>query len=96
MPGSFAYLRPFDLLVEVAGLTNLAIEAGMRRDLFKVSCRPAPNDPDPILDMLLMASVAIDLFVRALLPGLPSCLHDMAGAAEAGIIFDIIIKTVAA
>jgi hypothetical protein len=89
-------LLPLALFVEVALFANSPIQVRMRRDLLYVRCGPAPDDPDSILNILLMAGMAIDPFVGTFLPSLPGCFHDVAGGTKIRIVFDIVIKTVAA
>src|SRR3989442_10962923 len=93
---SFADLRPFDLIVQMAGLTYFFVEMGMGWNLFDVGGCPAPRHTSSILKILLMADMTIYILVRTFAPSLPCGLHDVTGATETGIIFDIIIKMVAA
>jgi hypothetical protein len=51
---------------------------------------PSPNDSGPVLNVLFVTDFAIDVFVRAVFPGLPCRRHQVAGSAEAWIILDVI------
>jgi hypothetical protein len=67
----------------------------MGRNSLDVGSGPTPHNPGAILNILLMADMAIHRFMRTLLPSLPCRFHDVAGTAEAGIVFHVVIKTVA-
>lgn len=73
-----ADLRPVRLVVQMAVLAHPSIQLSVRRDILDIGNRPVPHDANAILDVLLMARVAINLIVRALFPGLPRRCHQVA------------------
>jgi hypothetical protein len=94
MPRSLADLRPFDLFVEMALLAYCSVQLRVRSHLFYIRRGPAPTHLYPILEILLVASVASHLFMRTLFPRFPGGLHDVTGSAEARIVLDIIVYTI--
>ena len=72
-----ADLRPIGLVIQVTILAYAAIELGVGRDILNIGNRPVPHDANAILDVLLMARVAINFIVRALFPGLPRSGHQV-------------------
>ena len=72
-----ADLRPVRLVAQMTVLAHAAIELGVRRDVLDIGNRPVPHDANAILDILLMACVAINFIVRALFPGLPRSGHQV-------------------
>ena len=96
MTRGLADLRPLDLIIQMAGLTNRSGKLRMRRDLFDMGGSPAPHDPGPVLNALSMAHMAVYAFMRALAPRLPRGRHDVAGAAKGGIIFYVVVESIAA
>jgi hypothetical protein len=63
----------------------------MRRHIFDIGRRPTPNNSNPILNILLMADMAIKLIMGTLFPSFPRGIHQMAGCAKSRIMLDIVI-----
>ena len=80
----------------MAVLANGPVKLSVGRDLFHIGGRPAPDDPDSVVKSLLMTSMAIYFFMRTLLPGFHSSLHDVAGPTEVGVILNIVVETITA
>lgn len=76
--GRFADLRPFRLIVQMTIFAYPPIQLGVRRNILKVGYRPAPDNVDAVLNVLLVANVTVDFVVRALLPGRPRRGHQVA------------------
>ena len=76
--------------------TDCLVQPRMRRHLFEVRGCPPPYNSRPVLNILLMADMAIHLLMGALLPGFPSCLHNMAGTTKRRIVLHIVIETISA
>lgn len=93
--GGLSDLLPLSRAAEVAFFADRTIELSVRRDLFDISRRPAPDDPGTVLDMLFVASFARHFFMRSFLPGVPGGFHDVAGSAKSRIVFDIIVGSIA-
>jgi hypothetical protein len=80
----------------MAVLAHPSIQLSVRRDILDIGNRPVPHDANAILDVLLMARVAINFIVRALFPGLPRGSHQVARGAKIGIVFDVMVSAITA
>lgn len=90
------HLFPLTLFIEVALLADAPIQAGVGRDFLRVRGGPAPDDSSSILNILLVATLAIHSFVRTGLPGGPRRLHDVARGTESRVVFYVVIAAVTA
>ena len=78
MAGRLADLRPMGLLVQMAFFAHPPIQLRVWRNVLDVGRRPAPNDSNPILNVLLVTDVTFDLVMRSPFPSLPGGIHQMA------------------
>ena len=73
-----ADLRPVRLVIQVAFFAHPPIQFCMRRDILDIGRCPMPNNPNSILNILLVTDVTFNFIVRALFPSLPRGIHQMA------------------
>lgn len=78
MTGRLADLRPVALVVQMAFFAHPPVQLRVRRHVSDIGRRPAPNNSNSVLNVLLVADVAIKLIVRTLFPSFPGGGHQMA------------------
>jgi len=89
-----ADLRPVRLVVQMTLFAHPPIQFGVRRNIFQVRRCPTPNDTRSVLNVLLVAHVAVDFIVRSLLPGIPRAGHKVARGAKIRVVFDVVVGPV--